>query len=217
MHSLDQFNIHTSSSKIMGKYAYFAPQSEISAAVLAVKMKQKISQELYNVSLSNPVFIGDSEIVLKMIARNDPADLPLFYETRIMEILELTNTDNWFWCPGIFNPADLLTRSGLTLMKIKSRFWLQGIFLSPPTSSWPRKPCVFIILYQTLTANIYKISCITINPLTDTITEYLERTGSYTRVVNAMHLIRKAARSYMHHFIPILPTLPWNNLHHQLF
>ena len=41
-------------------------------------MEQKISQELYNVSLSNPIFIVDSEIVLKMIARNDHADLPLF-------------------------------------------------------------------------------------------------------------------------------------------
>ena len=137
MHSLDQFNILTSSTKIMGKAAYSAPQSEISAAILAVKMEPKISQEHYNVSLSNPVFIGDSEIVLKMIARNNPSDFPLFYGTRIMEISKLTNDDNWFWCPGVLSPADLLTRSGSTLEKIKSRFWLQGRFLSAPTSSWP--------------------------------------------------------------------------------
>ena len=53
MHSQNQFNILTSSAKIMGKSTYSTPQSEISAAVLAVKMEQKISQELYNVSLSN--------------------------------------------------------------------------------------------------------------------------------------------------------------------
>ena len=63
----------------MGKFAYSAPQSETSGAILAVKMEQKISQELYNISLSNPVFFEDSEIVLRMIARNDPADLPIFY------------------------------------------------------------------------------------------------------------------------------------------
>ena len=74
--------------------AYSAPQSEISGAVLAVKMEQKISQELFNIPLSDPVFIGDSEIVLMMIARNDPADLPIFYGTRIMQISALTKADN---------------------------------------------------------------------------------------------------------------------------
>ena len=49
-------------------------------------MQQKISQELFNVSLSDPVFIGDSEIILKMIAKNDPAHPPIFYGTRLMEI-----------------------------------------------------------------------------------------------------------------------------------
>ena len=113
----------------MGISAYSAPQSEISGAVLAVKMEQKISQELYNISLYNPVFIRNSEIVLRMIARNDPVDLPLFYGTRIMQISALTSTNNWFWCPGILNHADVLTRSGSTLEKIRSRFWLQGSFL----------------------------------------------------------------------------------------
>ena len=70
----------------MGKAAYTAPQSEMASAVLAVKMERKINMELSNVTLSEPMFIGDSEIVLKMIARNDPAGLPIFYKTRIMEI-----------------------------------------------------------------------------------------------------------------------------------
>ena len=48
-------------------------------------MHQKINLELNNASSSDPVFIGDSEIVLKMIARNDPASLPIFYGTRIMK------------------------------------------------------------------------------------------------------------------------------------
>ena len=96
MHSQDQFNILTSSAKIIGKFTYSPPQSEISGAILAVKMEQKISQELYNISLSNPVFNGDSEIVLRMIARNNPANLPIFYRTRIMQISALTNADNWF-------------------------------------------------------------------------------------------------------------------------
>ena len=62
------------------------------------------------------------------------------------------------------------------------------------------------------TPNINKISCFTSNPLTATITEYRERTGSYTTVLNSMCLFSKATRSYKHHSAPILPILPWNNV-----
>ena len=127
------------------------------------------------------------------------------------QISELSNTDNWFWCPGVLNPADLLTRSGST-ENIKSRFWLQGSFLSTPTSSWPAKPFASLILYQTPAANINKISCISINQLTATITESLERTGSYTTLLNAMCLLCKRTRSYKHHSAPIFAILLWNNV-----
>ena len=95
-------------------------------------MQQKISKELFNINLSPPVFIGDSEIILKMIAKNDPAGPPAFYGTRIMEIAAVTRPDNWFWCPGPLNPADLLTRTGSTCDQIKSDFWLHGSFLPQP-------------------------------------------------------------------------------------
>ena len=55
-----------------------------------------------------------------MIAKNDPVDLPIFHGTRIMEITVLTCDDNWSWCPGTPNPADLLTRTGSTLEDIRS-------------------------------------------------------------------------------------------------
>ena len=51
---------------------------------------------------------------------------PIFYGTRVIEIAALTNSDNWFWCLGQLNPADLLTRSGSTLEQINSDFWLHG-------------------------------------------------------------------------------------------
>ena len=49
---------------------------------------------IIHINLQPSVFIGDSEIVLRMIAKNDPADLPIFYGTRIMEIAALSDTDN---------------------------------------------------------------------------------------------------------------------------
>ena len=81
----------------MGKSALSAPQSEIFGAVLAARMELKVKQELYTINLQPSMFFGDSEIVLKMIAKNDPADLPIFYGTRVMEIAALSSADKWFW------------------------------------------------------------------------------------------------------------------------
>ena len=50
-----QFNLLSSSEKILGKSAFSAPQSKIAGAVLVTRMEQKISQDLSNVSLSPPV------------------------------------------------------------------------------------------------------------------------------------------------------------------
>ena len=112
----------------MGKSVFSAPQSEISGADLAFIMQQKICLEIYHINLVFPVFIGDSKIILRMIAKNDPADLPIFYDTRVMEITALMKSADWFWCPGPLIPADLLIRSGSTLDKINSDFWLQGSY-----------------------------------------------------------------------------------------
>ena len=70
MASPGQFNLLTHTAKIMGKSAYSALQSEIS------KMQQEVSLELKNTFLFDLLLIGDLEIILKMIARNDPAVLP---------------------------------------------------------------------------------------------------------------------------------------------
>ena len=69
IHSHRQFNLISSSCKVLGKSTFSAPKSEITSPVLATRMQQKISQELYNISLSSPVFIGDSQIILRMIAQ----------------------------------------------------------------------------------------------------------------------------------------------------
>ena len=145
----------------MGKSAFSAPQSEMASADLAVKMQQKISQEMYNIKLTSHVFIGDSEIVLRLIAKNAPADLPIFYRTRVMEITALTNSADWFWCIGHLNTTDLLTRSGTTLEQINSDFWLHESFLPQPDNSWLIKKCASFLsssLPLTMLMNLLSLS-----------------------------------------------------------
>ena len=151
------------------------------------------------------MFIGDSEIVLKMIARNDPAGLPMFYGTRVMEISTLSVADNWNWCLGSLNPADLLTRPGATLEKINSKFWLQGSFLPQPPSSWPIKPSSSLISDTYPSAIVKKISAATPHPLTEFIADALSRVKSYSKILRSLCALLKVGRNFSKSPANLLP------------
>ena len=139
------YNLLYSTAKIMGKSAFSALPSEMSSVVLAVQMQQKISQEMYSIKLSSPVFIGDFEIVLRMIAKKDPADLPIFYGTRVMEIASLTDLDNWFWCPGPLNPADLVQLWNRSILTSGST----GVFSPNRTFLANQEMCILPVVLST--------------------------------------------------------------------
>ena len=148
-----QFNLLSSSAKVLGKSAFSMPQSEIAGAVLATRMEQKISQELFNLSLS-----------------------------RLMEIAAVTSPDNWFWCPSPLNPADLLTKTGSICDKIKSDFWLHGRFLPQPESSWPIKKCVSLPANNHLSRTINLKIEVLVNPSSDLVVSLLEHNQSDHRL-----------------------------------
>ena len=204
-----QFNLISSSAKILGNTAFSAPQSEMAGAVLASRMEQKIGQELSNVTLSPPVFIGDSEIVLKMIAKNDPAGPPVFYGTRLMEILSVSSPNNWFWCPGHSNPADLLTRPGTTCEQVNSKFWLNGSFLPQPESSWPTILSTKITDCSTPIRSVKILNTIMTNPTQDVIISLLEHTQSFSKVIKALSFIHKACRTWR---AQPTPTHTWKSV-----
>ena len=101
------------------------------------------SQKLFNVSLPPPVFIGDSEIILDDHKEWSPGP-PVFYGTRLLEILSVSSPESWFWCPGLLNPAYLLTKSGTNCNQINSRFWLHGSFLPLEGSTCSTTLCTSI-------------------------------------------------------------------------
>ena len=140
--------------------------------------------------------MGGFKIVLKIIARNNPARLPILYGTRIMEISALSCAVSWYWCLGSLNPANLLTRSGCTLKKIDCTFWLQGSFLPQPPSSLPTKPCGSLISSQTLSASSKKVSTTPPNPLTECITELLTNNQSYFKILRSFCTLLQIGRTY---------------------
>ena len=113
-----------------------------------------------------------------------------------MEILSTSSPDNWFWCPGPLNPADLLTRSaGSECKQINSKFWLQGSFLPPEKSTRPIIVCTSIPTSDTSIKMVNIINML-VNQSQDLITHYLEHSQSLTKVVRAITLLHKVCRAW---------------------
>ena len=150
-----------------------------------------------------------------MITKNDPAGNPVFYGVRLMEILAASSPNNWFWCPGDLNSADLLTRSGTSCTQVNSEFWLNGSFLPWDKSTWP------IILCSSITSGEIPIMSINIaklapvNPSREYILSLPHHELSLSTVIRALNLSHKACRSWKYdpnrnRTVRGEPTTTWN-------
>ena len=98
------------------------------------------------------------------------------------------------WCPGPHNPADLLTKSGSTLEKINSNFWLHGSFLPHPICTWPTKPCASLLFSRPL-----QPSSAESKPPTQPhayISNQLEHAQSFTKTLKTHCLLQKFCRKF---------------------
>ena len=67
----------------------------------------------------------DSSVALAWI-QGDPAQWKTFVANRVAEIRTLSEPCRWRHCPGIQNPADLVTRGISGAELVASEFWLHG-------------------------------------------------------------------------------------------
>ncbi|GBM94335.1 hypothetical protein AVEN_50172-1, partial [Araneus ventricosus] len=81
---------------------------------------------------------SDSQITLHWIKGNSRNWKP-FVANRVSEIQTLTGPEQWFYCSGKENPADLLSR-GESADLVKSSLWSHGpSWLSQSECDWPMK------------------------------------------------------------------------------
>ena len=63
-----------------------------------------------------------------------------FIHHRVSDILKLSERDEWFYCPGTQNPADLPSRGTVGNDFVHNRFWWEGPdFLKLPSNQWPKQ------------------------------------------------------------------------------
>ncbi|KFM62154.1 hypothetical protein X975_06179, partial [Stegodyphus mimosarum] len=138
------------------------PRLELMGALLSAKLGTSIVKVL-KLQLSC-FFWTDSKVTLFWI-KDCAKKFKLFVKNRIQEIQNLTSPENWHYCPGKSNPADLASR-GAKLHELKNNpIWFQGPeWLRMSSELWPRqneeKPIVEEELeYRKNINDIYEFVC----------------------------------------------------------
>jgi hypothetical protein len=116
------------------------PRLELSAALIGAQLADTISKEI-TMPIESVTLWSDSTTVLSWL-QSDSCRYKVFVGTRVSEIQDLSDIQNWKYVKTEDNPADDLTR-GKTLTELcaPSR-WRDGpSFLSKETDQWPKQTC----------------------------------------------------------------------------
>jgi hypothetical protein len=112
------------------------PRLELLASVMAVRLSNLVQSEI-DWDISNVVFWTDSTTVLQYI-NNESRRFHRFVATRLEEIHEYTQPEQWRYVPGRLNPADDGSR-GLPVEAFLSKccWWSGPEFLYEDVNQWP--------------------------------------------------------------------------------
>ncbi|XP_055615070.1 uncharacterized protein LOC129761373 [Toxorhynchites rutilus septentrionalis] len=114
------------------------PRSELQAAVIGTRLANTVIKSL-SLRISQRYFWCDSRNVLCWL-RSDHRRYSQYVATRISEVLDTTEIDEWHWIQSEWNLADDGTKwTGQVELKIEDRWFLGPGFLKGPEESWPKR------------------------------------------------------------------------------
>ena len=64
-----------------------------------------------------------------------------YVRNRVNKILQYSNREQWFYCPGSINPADLPSRGKYCDIETNLLWWKGPEFLKLGSQEWPMSPC----------------------------------------------------------------------------
>ena len=112
------------------------PRLELLAAVILTRLVIVVRESLLMLGDMDLHYWTDSKVVLLWICSN--RSYKQYVSSRIKEIHQNTNREDWHHCPGVLNPADMPSR-GLRGSELpKRRTWWEGPqFLQRNKAEWP--------------------------------------------------------------------------------
>lgn len=101
------------------------PRLELIGALVASRLSKTVCTALKIPDEVPRFFWTDSMVALGWI-RGDASRWKQFVANRVQEIQDVTDPMSWRHCPGLLNPADLLTRGVSAAVLMSSPVWLRG-------------------------------------------------------------------------------------------
>ena len=106
------------------------PRLELMAALVGARLLKFVLKALKLSSEVKYFCWSDSMVVIGWLKsgsqQKSQTKLPVFVANRVGEILDLTDSDNWFHVEGRENPADLITRGLSADSLVSSELWMKG-------------------------------------------------------------------------------------------
>ncbi|XP_014676742.1 PREDICTED: uncharacterized protein LOC106816632 [Priapulus caudatus] len=182
-------------AKLAPSHGHTIPRLELCAAILAVEVDETVSESL-NISPRVFRYYSDSRVVLGYI-RNMTRRFYTYVDNRVERIHRATRSEQWSHVPTDQNPADQGTRSLIAADQLAASVWLSGpeqlrrrdndnlsetYPLVSPDNDKELRPQVEVGVRKTT--------------VDESISEKFERFSSWYRLVAAISVLKRAARSF---------------------
>ena len=118
------------------------PPLELLGAGLMVKLVEtiyRVMQEEFKGQVIEKYYWVDSMAVLCWVENCKP--WVQYVHGRVNEILQHSIREQWFYCPGPLNPADLPSCGKYRDIESNSLWWEGPEFLKSQPHEWPKSPC----------------------------------------------------------------------------
>ena len=120
-----QIRLVTSKVRVAPLKKVTLPRLELLSALLGARLLNFVINAL-QLPCNTPYHCFTDSMIAKAWIQGDPHKWKQFVRNRVQEITVLTDSANWFHCPGKENPADLLTRGVKASVLMNSHLWMQG-------------------------------------------------------------------------------------------
>ena len=135
-----QVSLVTSKTTVTPMKRQPIPRLELLGAALLAQLIHSATQALQPILQINETFLWTDSFTVLCWIRNEK-NWKQYVQLRVNEIRDLTNREDWHFCPGSYNPADLPSRgcNGKELTQNQT-WWYGPEFLKKTKEAWPKDP-----------------------------------------------------------------------------
>ena len=181
-------NAHT---RVVPLKKIILPRLELLAALLAARLVLFVKESIQIIDVPKYLY-SDSLISLSWI-RGNPSNFKTWVSNRISKITEISLINQWYFCAGIHNPADLASRGCLGDNLINHPMWLNGPEWLYKYKFYPQPEGVSLKLPMGVNPECKGTVCMSIQ--IDSDFEF-SRISKFPKIVNSLAYILRFIKNY---------------------